>query len=142
MNVTTTVDAINHIVCGQVSSLSPFAIFQRVPACNATASATPDVLWPPNHKMRHVTIAVTPAPSCTAPVACTVESVASNEPVNGTGDGDTAPDWTIAGDRSLDLRAERAGRGSGRVYTIGLRCAAAGSADFVTTAGVAVPHQR
>ena len=105
IDVTTSVDTVHQIVCGVVSSLSPFAIFQRTPACVATATASPDILWPPNHKMRHVTIAVTPAPSCTAPVACTIESVASNEPVNGTGDGDTAPDWTIAGDRSLDLRA-------------------------------------
>ena len=143
-DVTTSVDPIHQIVCGEVTSLSPFAIFQRtsVPACSVTAAASPQLLWPPNHTMRHVTITVTPQSSCTAPVACTIESVASNEPVNGTGDGDTAPDWRITSSRSLDLRAERAGNGAGRLYTITLSCTASGSSAIATTAAVSVPRQR
>jgi len=45
-------------------------------------------------------------------------SVTSNEPVDGTGDGDTARDWEITGPFTVNLRAERAGTGTGRVYTI------------------------
>jgi hypothetical protein len=51
----------------------------------------------------------------------TLVSIVSNEPANSTGDGNTSPD--IAGasygtdDRSFQLRAERKGNGSGRVYT-------------------------
>jgi hypothetical protein len=45
-------------------------------------------------------------------------SVTSNEPDNGLGDGDTAGDWEITGDLTLNLRAERSGTGTGRIYSI------------------------
>jgi hypothetical protein len=48
--------------------------------------------------------------------------VTSNEPVNGTEDGDTAPDWQIINKNLVKLRAERSGIGTGRIYTITVRC--------------------
>jgi hypothetical protein len=45
-------------------------------------------------------------------------SVASNEPVSGTGGGDLAPDWEITGALTLKLRGESSSKGSGRIYTI------------------------
>jgi hypothetical protein len=36
----------------------------------------------------------------------------------GLGDGGTTPDWTITGDLTLNLRAERSDKGIGRTYTI------------------------
>ena len=47
--------------------------------------------------------------------------VRSNEPENSFGDGDTAPDWLITGNDTVLLRAERSGRGRGRIYTITLQ---------------------
>ncbi|WP_076606493.1 rhamnogalacturonan lyase family protein [Rufibacter radiotolerans] len=47
-------------------------------------------------------------------------SVASNEPENGLGDGDTGPDWEIVNTNLVRLRAERSATGTGRVYTITL----------------------
>jgi len=44
-------------------------------------------------------------------------SATSNEPENGLGDGDTAPNVVISGG-SIQLRAERAGNGTGRIYTM------------------------
>ena len=73
------------------------------------------------------------------PVATRME-VASNEPVNGTGDGDTGPDWQVLDDHRLQLRAERAGNGSGRVYTVTVTATdSAGQAGSGTTE-VRVPH--
>ena len=45
-------------------------------------------------------------------------TITSNEPVNGTGDGDTDPDWIVKDDHHIQLRAERSALGNGRIYTI------------------------
>jgi hypothetical protein len=47
----------------------------------------------------------------------TIVSVSSNQPIDGTGDGDTSPDWIITGPLTLQLRAERSS-GITRTYTI------------------------
>jgi hypothetical protein len=69
-------------------------------------------------------------------------SVTSNEPVNGLGDGDTAPDWEILDAHSLRLRAERSGTGTGRVYTVTITCADAAGNSSSRAATVRVPHGR
>src|SRR5207248_3777819 len=52
-----------------------------------------------------------------ATVNIAVTRVTQDEPLNGLGDGDTAPDAVLVADRVL-LRAERSGTGNGRVYVI------------------------
>jgi hypothetical protein len=81
------------------------------PNCNLV-SATP-LLWPPNHRLQTVTLS-TPQGG----VSIVITGVTQDEPVNGTGDGDTSPDafLTSPPSNSALLRVERAGPGDGRVY--------------------------
>lgn len=74
------------------------------------------VLSASNHKYVDVTLSYAARDSCG--LVTTSVSVTSNEPVNGTGDGDTAPDWQVVDAHHVRLRAERAGSGNGRVYTV------------------------
>jgi hypothetical protein len=102
--------------------------------------AAPKVLKPPNHKMVPVTVAVSATDSCDAAPVCKLTVVTSNEPENGPGDGNTSPDWELTGPLTVSLRAERAGNGGGRVYTLAVECTdATGNAAQGTTT-VSVPH--
>ncbi len=71
--------------------------------------ATPENLWPPNHRMVPVTLTVDVADQCDPGVFCEITSVTSDEPVDGRGDGHTDPDWEITGPLTVNLRSERSG---------------------------------
>ena len=103
-------------------------------------TATPNVLRPPNHKMKPVMLNVSASDNSGSKPICKISSVSSNEPVNGLGDGDTAPDWLITGDLTLNLRAERSGMGSGRIYTITTTCTDISNNSSTKTVSVSVPH--
>ena len=103
------------------------------------ATATPNVLGPPNHQMVPVSIAVSVADACGPHTTCRIVSVSSSDPVNGLGDGDSSPDWEITGPLSLLLRAERA-QGAGRTYTVTLECVDASTLASRTSVTVTVPR--
>jgi rhamnogalacturonan endolyase len=100
------------------------------------------LLWPPNHRLVPVTVsaavtdAVDPAPDMR------IVSVTSNEPVDGIAAGEGAPDWEITGPLTVNLRAERAGKGSGRIYTISVESRDSSGNASVRTLQVVVPHNR
>jgi hypothetical protein len=110
----------------------------------ANLDVSPSTLWPPNHKM--VDIAAGLDVHDCGPVTVSLLSVTSNEPDNGTGDGDTDGDIQGADigtdDRSFQLRAERSGHGSGRVYTVVYRIVDAGGLSTDVTKTVRVPHDQ
>lgn len=71
---------------------------------------------------------------------CSITNVESNEPINGLGDGDTAPDWLITGPLAVTLRSERSGNGSGRTYSVTVRCTDASGNSSTGRAAISVPH--
>ncbi|HEX9670782.1 MAG TPA: proprotein convertase P-domain-containing protein [Thermoanaerobaculia bacterium] len=83
----------------------------------------PSSLWPPNHQMINCSVGYSTADNCTpgGAIVCGL-SVASNEPINGLGDGDQTPDWLVVNPTLVRLRAERSGTGGGRIYTVTVTC--------------------
>lgn len=114
------------------------------PPIISSLGAQPEVLWPPNHKLRTVQLLVDVSDDQDPAPACQVSNVTSNEPINGPGDGNTDLDWFVTDPTTLELelRAERAGGGSGRIYSVEVECTdlSGNSARAVTT--VTVPHDR
>lgn len=104
------------------------------------ASASPSVLWPPNHKMVDVTINYA-VQNCAAGGTCTL-SVSSNEPVDSIGDGHTVPDWEVIDSTHVRVRAERSGALTGRIYTITITCTDLLGQTSQTSVTVTVPHDR
>jgi uncharacterized repeat protein (TIGR01451 family) len=120
------------------NAASTVLVARNPPPVLSAATPSRTTLWPPNHKFVDVAIGYTVSDNCPG-TTCSL-SVTSSEPVDGTGDGDTAPDWIILDDHHVRLRAERAGNGPGRTYTIGVECGDSGGARSTTTTAVRVPH--
>jgi hypothetical protein len=105
-------------------------------------SVDPKLLWPPNHKMVPVTVSVTAADNSGEEPVCTITEIVSDEPLNDRGDGNTDTDWEVTGDLTADIRAERAGPGDGREYTLTIECSDASGNTATREVKVIVPHDR
>jgi hypothetical protein len=107
------------------------------------ASAHPAILWPRNHRMVPVSIAVDTSDACDAlPPECRVVGVRSSELEDARGKRRTGPDWSLNGPLEVLLRAEAAGGGGGRVYTATVACTDAQGNEATAEAEVYVPHDR
>jgi pimeloyl-ACP methyl ester carboxylesterase len=104
--------------------------------------ATPEVLWPVNHQLIPVSVAADVSDDLDPAPVCHIVSVAGGEPGNAPGDGNTGSDWNITGPLTLELRAERSGRGAGRTYTITVECADASGNRSEAPVTVRVPHDQ
>ena len=114
------------------------------PSCDLAVASSPK-LWPPDHRMEAVSInGVTDNDQTYNAVAISVTGVTQDEPVRGTGDGDSSPDATIVSGGTADsalLRRERSGTGNGRVFTVNFTA----SDGFESCSGavkVSVQHSR
>jgi hypothetical protein len=132
-----------------------------------SCSTSTELLWPPNHTLRDVELRIVALDAVQGPLplsALTV-TVSSNEPddLHGRSDGSTLHDthgrdgFTKPVDVSskllrtsspgesvvlLRLRAERDGRGDGRIYTITVSGLDAAGNSAVATCAVLVPHHQ
>ncbi|HWJ90796.1 MAG TPA: T9SS type A sorting domain-containing protein [Flavisolibacter sp.] len=139
---TTTVTSTARAANGTTSTCSFTVTVNDTEAPKITnVSANPNTLWPPNHKMRDVMVNYNVSENCAGPVNCQL-TVSSNEPVNGIGDGNTAPDWIVLDAHRVQLRSERAGPLNGRVYTITIGCTDPRNNASVAMTTVTVPHDQ
>jgi uncharacterized repeat protein (TIGR01451 family) len=107
----------------------------------------PISLWPPNHKYHTVTVAEmvqSVSDNCQISIDdVVIEQVTSDETDDAIGEGNTSDDIVIGADcRSVQLRAERAGTGDGRVYTVTLRLRDSGGSVTRADFEVGVPHSQ
>ena len=107
---------------GAASDTVLITVVDRTAPSLVSITASPKILSPAKHQMVPITVVVSARDNCDPSVSCRITSVTSNEPVNGLGDGDKSPDWTITGPLTVSLRAERAAKGNGRIYTINIDC--------------------
>jgi hypothetical protein len=101
---------------------------------NASIAPSQPSLWPPNGKMVSETFTVTTPETCN--VSCNIAQISSN-------DGASSSDWQITGPLTAQLRAQRSGGGSGRVYSVALQCSdPTTNLSTMKTVAVTVPHDQ
>ncbi len=107
-------------------------------------NVSPNLLWPLNHEMKNITTTVNVVDICDPKPKIILESITSNEPDNGLGDGDTANDIQEAvyntEDYTFMLRSERSGKGNGRLYTITYTVTDDSGNSASSTVNVIAPH--
>jgi len=135
---------------GLSSSATTQITVQDTTPPSLSVSLSPNSLQPPNHQLVLVTATVSASDVCSANPAVRLVSITSNEPDSGTGPADLPNDIQSASGgaipfgtdvRSFQLRAENAGTGSGRVYTVTYSATDAAGNVSSASAVVVVPVQ-
>ncbi|MFD0693001.1 endo-alpha-N-acetylgalactosaminidase family protein [Paenibacillus sp. GCM10027628] len=102
------------------------------------------VLLPPNHQLVTVSASVYANDSLSGTASVVLTSITVDEGDNGLGDGNTTNDIQGVQIGTLDtefmLRAERSGKGNGRIYTITYTVIDHAGNKTATSATVTVPH--
>lgn len=131
---------------GLSDSASASVTIQDTIAPTITVQLTPDELWPPNHKLVSISATVQATDLCDPSPSIVLTSITSDEPDDaaGNGDGNTVGDIQGAAfgtaDFAFRLRAERAGAGDGRVYTVTYTATDGCGLSTAASAEVIVPH--
>jgi hypothetical protein len=140
---TNTIDVVAADTAANSASCSTtVTVIDTNPPVITSVHAAPEMIWPPNHKMKSISVAATVTDDCSA-TSWKIISISSSEAELGHGSGHTSPDFVIIGDHAAKVRAERSGNGSGRVYTITIQAVdAAGNISEPATTTVTVPHDK
>jgi hypothetical protein len=107
-------------------------------------SVAKDDLWPPNHQMVDVGLGLTVSDTCDPSPEVSIR-VTTDEPTataRGAGGRKHAPDAEIIGDDKVIMRAERSGRGDGRVYVIDITATEAAGNQATSSVAVSVDHDK
>jgi large repetitive protein len=103
-------------------------------------TVNPVMIWPPDHKMKDITLNYNVSDNCTTSPSITI-LVTSTDPTCCVSDGDKFPDWEFVDDHHIRLRAERGNGKTARVYTIQVIATdASGNSQTSQTATVTIAH--
>ena len=131
--------------CGEMDSDTVLVEVADTTPPEIDVSVSPDSLWPPNHKLHTIHANVIATDNCPG-VSYVLSDITSDEPDNGTGDGNTDADIQNADfgtpDLEFDLRSERAGGQDGRTYTVTYTATDVGNNSTEDSATVEVPHDK
>lgn len=127
-------------VAGNVATLTVAGVsIDKTPPV-MSCSAQPDVLWPPNDKLVDVLTSVVVTDALSGSAGFQLEALTSNEPA---GESPFMLGWQIgAASTSGQLRAERLGQGTGRVYTFTYLGFDRAGNEAVCAPVVTVPHDK
>jgi Tol biopolymer transport system component len=110
-------------------------IVNHSPDCS-NVTATPDTLWPPNHKLVPVSLAGGTDPDGDQ-VTLTITGVTQDEPTRHIPDATLGP-----ASNQVKLRAKRSTHGDGRVYRIAFKATDGRGGECSDTATVGVPRRK
>jgi hypothetical protein len=135
---------------GLSASVSRTVTVQGSQSCSSISVKPAQEIWPPNHKMWSFNLSECAAVvnPCGAPVDIdavgTITSIYSDEveDAQGKGDGHTLQDIVITGNSTFQLRAERQGKGNGRVYGVNFQVTDSSGAVQTATCKFVVPHDQ
>ena len=126
------------------SGAGNFLVRANQPPDTSGAYADKDCLWPPNHKFVNVNILGVTDPDGD-PVTITIDSITSDEPTasdKGSGGKKHSPDASGVGTDTASVRAERSGKGDGRVYQINFTANDGNGGIALGSVEVSVPHDK
>ena len=110
------------------------------PECSATV--TPALIWPPNHRKVYLSLAGITDPDGDA-LTIRFTGILQDEPTNTPGQGNTMQDGGIEDDGARAwVRAERTGGGDGRVYLVSFTATDPSGASCAGEVTVGVPHDQ
>jgi hypothetical protein len=134
------------------SCMQIIEVVDTTPPVIESLSVSPDVLWPPNHKLIPVITSVDVSDNCDSSPTVALVSITMNEsdetmtfdPAYDStiGDGNTIDDIHVDANGNISLRAERSGTGNGRIYTITYAATDCSGNSSTADVIVTVPHNQ
>lgn len=114
---------------GPQCSFSITVVDSQKPSVSSSVSSTS--LWPPNHNLINVGLAVTKTDNCSSNLNVQVLVYGDEDDLGAGDDGNFSPDAKNIAPGTLRLRSERSGTANGRVYLIVVKVTdAAGNVGF------------
>ena len=126
---------------GNAEASRTLSVLIDATAPTGTVTLSPKILRPPDHRLVTITASISATDNLSGPVIVSSPVVTSNEPQSGLGKGDLQPDWVVSG-TTLQLRAERARDGAGRIYTVTYTFTDQAGNSSLESATVTVPINR